>query len=301
MKRKLCKIMSVLIALTLLLPLGGAIAADAGEEFSSPRINVSIDGQLVNFTDQTPIIVNGRTLVPVRDVFETLGFDVDWDETARAAVLMNEDYHVVITIGMRMFMINGVMRTLDVPAQLIGGRTMLPIRAVLESVGYYVGWNGRTQTVIVRSEPFGSDCIYNQDVEFVVEYHRQCWGFVYSNRNLIVRSVEELLEVAENNIFTKLVYPDPNIKGYFLEVTNEFDDDFFTERMLVLITFTTSTGMASSRVDGVTVDKDNILNIHTTITIPDGPVTADIGIHFYIISVPFIEYVDIIPNPINLG
>ena len=84
---------------------------------------------------------------------------------------------------------------------------------------------------------------------------------------------------------------------YFLEITNGFDEDFFAERMLILTTFTTSTGMADSRIDRVTIDKDNLLNVHTTITIPDGPVTADIGIHFYIVSVPHIEYADIIPIP----
>ena len=43
------------------------------------HIRVLIDGVEAKFTDQQPVIVNGRTLVPVRGVFETLGFEVDWD------------------------------------------------------------------------------------------------------------------------------------------------------------------------------------------------------------------------------
>ena len=256
------------------------------------QVNVSINGQQINFADQTPKIVDAHTLVPVRDVFEALGFEVSWNGTTHTATLTNDDYMVIITIGRRTFTTNGTSHTLDVPAQIIGGRTMLPIRAILESTGYYVGWNGRTQTVIVRSEPIGSNSIYNLELEFVVEYHSRR-GFIQSNRNLIVRSTEELLQIAENHIFTNIVYPDPNIKGYFLEITAEFDDDFFAESMLVLVNVHTSTGMASVRVDKVTLDKDNLLNVHAKINIPDGAVTMDIGEHFLILNLPLIENADI--------
>ena len=115
------------------------------------QLHVTIDGKQVNFTDQGPTIVDGRTLVPVRGVFEELGFEVDWEQDTETARLTRSGYEVVLTIGSANFITNGESHTLDVPAQIIGGRTMLPIRAVLESVGYSVGWSQSTNTVLISS------------------------------------------------------------------------------------------------------------------------------------------------------
>ena len=114
------------------------------------QINVTIDGVEVDFEGRPPVIVDGRTLVPVRGVFEALGFDVDWEQTTQTATLTSTEYTITISIGSDTFTTNSTSYTLDVPAQIIGGRTMLPIRAVLESVGYNVDWDESTNTVIVR-------------------------------------------------------------------------------------------------------------------------------------------------------
>ena len=58
---------------------------------------------------------------------------------------------VVITIDSSTFIVNGTSHILDVPAQIIGGRTMLPIAVVLRSVGYEVDWDGETSTVAITS------------------------------------------------------------------------------------------------------------------------------------------------------
>ena len=114
-------------------------------------ITVTIDNTPVNFADQPPVIVDNRTLVPVRGVFEALDFDVSWNEQARQATLSRANATIVITIDSATFTTNGVSHTLDVPAQIIGGRTMLPIRAVLESVGYDLAWDEATRTVIISA------------------------------------------------------------------------------------------------------------------------------------------------------
>ena len=115
------------------------------------QVHVTIDGRQVSFTDQGPTIVDGRTLVPVRGVFEELGFEVNWEQDTETARLIRSEHEVALTIGSATFITNDESRTLDVPAQIIGGRTMLPIRAVLESVGYSVGWVQETNTVSISS------------------------------------------------------------------------------------------------------------------------------------------------------
>ena len=116
------------------------------------NIGVTVDGRMVNFTGQQPVSVDGRTLVPVRDVFEMMGFEVSWNASAQRVVLTGNDV-VVLTVGSNNFNANGERHRLDAPAQIINGSTMLPIRAVAESVGYYVGWNMFTNTVVISSVP----------------------------------------------------------------------------------------------------------------------------------------------------
>ena len=117
------------------------------------EISVAIEGHRVNFADQNPVIIGGRTLVPVRGIFETLGFDVEWDEVTRSVTLTDDNYEVIIVVDRATFTTNGENHILDVPAQIINGRTMLPIRLVLESVGYHVGWENETRTVLISAEP----------------------------------------------------------------------------------------------------------------------------------------------------
>ena len=115
------------------------------------EISVTIDGVAVDFDGQQPIIVDGRTLVPVRGVFEALGFEVGWNQDASVVTLHGGGYFIEIGIGNSFFTNHSRIIPLDVPAQIINGRTMLPIRAVLESVGVGVDWDGETQTVAIES------------------------------------------------------------------------------------------------------------------------------------------------------
>ena len=116
---------------------------------ANPNINVTINGIQVTFTDQHPVIRDGRTLVPVAEVFRALDFDVQWDGATQQATLTRGTDIVVVTVGSRTFTVNGATHTLDVPAQIINGRTMLPIAPLLQSLGYPVNWDAATQTVEV--------------------------------------------------------------------------------------------------------------------------------------------------------
>jgi len=139
--------------------------------YANDTIRVSIDDQFVSFEGQNPVIVDGRTLVPVRGVFEALGFDVGWNPDSQQVTLTSDDV-VVLTIGSNAFLANGTSHILDVPAQIINGRTMLPIRAVVESVGYYVGWSNAARTVLISSVPITNEPLYNHQIleEFLVQF-----------------------------------------------------------------------------------------------------------------------------------
>jgi len=114
-------------------------------------INVSIDGDLVQFQNQSPVIIDGRTLVPVADVFRALDFNVQWNGETQQVTLARSNDEILITLGSNEFVINGTSHNLDVPAQIINGSTMLPIAPLLRAVGYEVNWNGNTSTVAISS------------------------------------------------------------------------------------------------------------------------------------------------------
>jgi hypothetical protein len=139
------KFLDMVLVVAAVLCILGAFPSEA--DASDNSVTVEINGAAVQFADQAPIIVDGRTLVPVRGVFEMLGFDVSWNNENQTATLINDDYTVALTIDSVNFTTNGTMHTLDVPAQIINGRTMLPIRAVVESVGLFMEWTSETQTV----------------------------------------------------------------------------------------------------------------------------------------------------------
>jgi len=124
--------------------------------YANNRIHVTVDGRFVNFSGQYPVVVDGHTLVPVRAVFEHLGFVVGWDIVTQTATITRGTDVIIITIGSTEFTTNGDSHMFDVQAQLIGGSTMVPIRLPLESVGYYVDWDGVSSTVLITSGGTGT-------------------------------------------------------------------------------------------------------------------------------------------------
>lgn len=105
-----------------------------------------------NLVADKGIIVEGRTLVPVRGVFEYMGYDVQWDNDTKTATLTNEKKETVITLtnGNDTFTVNDTIITPEVPQQIIDGKFMLPLRAIGEAVNAKVGWNNDTKTATIN-------------------------------------------------------------------------------------------------------------------------------------------------------
>jgi hypothetical protein len=101
--------------------------------------------------DVQPIIYAGRTLIPIRFIGEALGADVDWTPATDTAPLTA---HITMdgqTLNIPIGEITPQLAELgmDVPAMLVGGRTMLPLRFVSEFFGAVVEWDGDTRTIMI--------------------------------------------------------------------------------------------------------------------------------------------------------
>ena len=118
---------------------------DGMEEGASPEqpeeeIGVFINGTRLEF-DQPPIMDGDRVLVPMRGIFEYLGAAVSWEEATQTVTAVKDDVTILLQIGSNTLIKNEETILLDVPAQLVGERTLVPIRAVAESFGATVEWN----------------------------------------------------------------------------------------------------------------------------------------------------------------
>ncbi len=114
------------------------------------EIKVIVDDQVLPL-DTTPLIVEGRTLVPVRAIFEALGATVEWNPVTQSIKAIKGSLIITMQIGQKTAYISDVPKTLDVPARLYNNRTLVPLRFVGEALGAKVDWNEQTRKIIITT------------------------------------------------------------------------------------------------------------------------------------------------------
>lgn len=134
------------VLLMMLVMIFATAAAFAGTE----PVRINLDGIDVR-SDSPPVIVEGRTLVPARAVFEAMGGAVSWDAAAREVSVEIDDVNVKLKIDSKKAYINGTEKALDVPARIIKDRTMIPVRFVSEAAGCEVSWDDKNRVVSILS------------------------------------------------------------------------------------------------------------------------------------------------------
>jgi hypothetical protein len=102
---------------------------------------ISKNGQIIEI-DQSPIIINKRTLVPLRVIAESLGANVSWIASERKVEIIDGDKTLKLYVGQ-------TNEELDVPAQIRNGRTLVPIRYVSESLNATVNWSNEDKEIII--------------------------------------------------------------------------------------------------------------------------------------------------------
>ena len=100
--------------------------------FASPQ--VQLNGVRIVFSVQ-PVIANGRTLVPVRAIFQALGASVDWNEQTETITSTKGDTTISLTVGSNSAILNNRSVQLDEPPEIIDGSTMVPLRFISEAFG----------------------------------------------------------------------------------------------------------------------------------------------------------------------
>lgn len=125
---------------------------------------IFVDGKAVQFTQNLgyPTVVNGRTLVPIRVVSEDMGYKVEWENSQRKVTISDDKTTIEFKIGENTALVNGKkvpmdtkedesgnVVAVDTKAQLIGGRTYVPLRFISENMGATVDWKIEGKTLYV--------------------------------------------------------------------------------------------------------------------------------------------------------
>jgi len=137
-------------------------------------VNLKVNGEIIVFesSDVPPVIitpvghVNGWTLVPARAVFEAMGATVEWNNDLDEVIVLLDGSVVKLLIGSQTATVDGVEKTLDIPALIIDhdndsyGSTMIPVRFTAEAIGCKVEWITPTRTIEIEyAKETGADSI----------------------------------------------------------------------------------------------------------------------------------------------
>ncbi|MFC4775995.1 copper amine oxidase N-terminal domain-containing protein [Paenibacillus sp. GCM10023252] len=125
-------------------------------------IRIKVNNQQVQ-TDSAPVIVQGRVLVPLRLVSESLGASVEWNQQQKTAIVSKWSKKAWLTVEKKTVRVENLAagETVDVPldvsVKMINSRVYIPMRFISEQLGYKVDY--RSHTVFIQSPYAGK---YNE-------------------------------------------------------------------------------------------------------------------------------------------
>ncbi len=155
------------ITSALLLTLAISFTAMAQSDFSDVIVSLQLDNPMMEVNglkneidpgrDTTPVIVDGRTIVPIRAIIESFGGSAGWNNATQTVVLRLSDDEIKLNIGSKVAYLNNKSHPLDVAPVILNDRTMLPIRFIAEGFNLGVAWNEETETVTLVKNTFDDE------------------------------------------------------------------------------------------------------------------------------------------------
>lgn len=117
--------------------------------FKADDLLVMADGKYLDF-DVAPTIINDRTMVPMRNIFEYFEAEVAWDGETKTIIAKSGNDLITMQVGQNSFFLNDAKIELDSPSVIINDRTLVPVRAISEALKRDVSYNQNTKTVIIH-------------------------------------------------------------------------------------------------------------------------------------------------------
>lgn len=102
--------------------------------------------------DTPPIILDDRTLVPVRAITESLEASVTWYPSSRKVEIVKDTKKIVLSIDNNEVKVNSNEKKIDVPAKIFKNRTYIPLRFVVEEYGLNIKYDSKTGVITIEKE-----------------------------------------------------------------------------------------------------------------------------------------------------
>ena len=132
-------------------------------EYKALEVKVNVDGKELQNLDMPAVIIEDRTLVPLRAIFEAMGAEVDWDGAHQKITAEFDNDTIIMFVNNKSGMINNNSFSMDVAPKIINDRTMVPVRAIAEAVGAKVNWDKTTRVVSISSDDSNAGVIGSDD------------------------------------------------------------------------------------------------------------------------------------------
>ncbi|MGI6597807.1 MAG: copper amine oxidase N-terminal domain-containing protein [bacterium] len=137
------------IIVFMLVAISFAGKAEAKYEVKEADVTIVINDEILEL-DVSPVISSGRTLVPLRSIFEFFDVELEWEETTQTIKGSRNGTRIILPVGQPLAAIDEEQVELDVPALIVDGRTMVPSRFIAESLGAEVIWHESNRTVEIN-------------------------------------------------------------------------------------------------------------------------------------------------------
>lgn len=113
---------------------------------AASNITINVAGVKQSYSNKA-IIKSGSTLVPLRGIFESLGATVQWNQSTKTIDASKGNTKIWLKIGSKTTKVNGKTVTIAVPAQIVNGSTLVPLRFISEVLGANVQWTQASKTI----------------------------------------------------------------------------------------------------------------------------------------------------------
>lgn len=115
-------------------------------------IAVTLNGNTLIFPDQSPLMQDGRAMIPLNTIFEALGAEVKWDKTTKTVTAVLNDQTFVLQIGSSAATVNGETLQMDTPSIIQNNRILVPLHFISDGLSLKVDWNSNNALVSLTSE-----------------------------------------------------------------------------------------------------------------------------------------------------
>lgn len=145
----------LVVTLVIAMVFTSGVAVFAAETKAPAKLQVQVNGEMVEFTDAVPTNVNNRVMVPFRAILENLNAKVEYDQAKHIVTASTEDTVISFAVGSADLKVTTGEQTVNKKMDVVPfvdrktNRTYVSTRAIAEGLDYSVGWDNANKTVII--------------------------------------------------------------------------------------------------------------------------------------------------------